>query len=223
MPPSSVKNIILSILVSEHELVDRLSAMDDGIDQRLAEIIPEGAARLSGYSHANAPLLSRMHIVGAKEKIVLLLLFYNSRRPHGALGPLNPLRIQDMRVLRPVDQVCGGKCVEKDLLPVRSRISGINPIFFPEYGRLRVGIPAREKGVAGVSCRNGVRGAGGGRCDSLSVGIIENKKAEKTDRKLPHNSWNLCVNIGIVKYIFRWSGRIFPGHSDFRRRAISTA
>jgi hypothetical protein len=92
-----------------------------------------------------------------------------------------------MRMLSPVHQVRRRKCIEKDLLPVRGRISRIDPILFSEYRRLRVGIPAGKKGITARHCSN-----------RLPAGMADHKKAEKAERELPHHGWNLWVNIRIV-------------------------
>ena len=54
VPPAAIDHVILAVLVLEHELVDRLRAVVEVVDQRLAQIILERPFRLVGHRHPDA-------------------------------------------------------------------------------------------------------------------------------------------------------------------------
>ena len=86
--PAAVDDVVLAVGVLEHVLVDRLRAVPDHLDQRLAEQVVERALGPVRNSDADAAHLAVVvDVVGAEEEVVLAVLLHHRRRPHRLLRP----------------------------------------------------------------------------------------------------------------------------------------
>ena len=106
MIPAAIIEIMLSIIVAEDELVDRLRAIVEGVHQRLADRIlerPFGA--VADRDTDTATLVVRLDVVRAEEEIIFAVLLDRRWRPHGIGRPGDILDVERVAVLRPVDQV----------------------------------------------------------------------------------------------------------------------
>src|SRR6267154_943901 len=117
MRPTAVDQVVLSIFVAEHKLINRLSAISDLADQRFSQQIMERSARLIGHSDTDASnlLILVVNVVGPKEEIVFPVPLGYRRRPHGSVCPTHAVGIQNSAVFGPVNQVRRGEGVKKYL------------------------------------------------------------------------------------------------------------
>ena len=161
--PAAVIHIICTVIIPEHELVDRLGPVyylaDKRLarlgpvyylaDKRLAKCVPVRPFRRVGHSHADsAHLVIVLYVVGAEEQIVLPVGMDYRRSPHGFLCPADILFLQDGRVLLPGNQVFRGEGIEMVLLLIKVGIGRENPAFVAVDNRFRVSIPTFEHGIS---------------------------------------------------------------------------
>src|SRR3546814_1423800 len=96
------------IVVAKDKLVDRLRAIVEGIDQRLADgVLERPLGTVADRDADAAELVVRLDVVGAEEEIIFAVLFDRRRRPPRIGGPGDILDVERMAVLRPVDE--GGR------------------------------------------------------------------------------------------------------------------
>lgn len=145
MPPAAVNHIVLPVLVLENELVNGLRAVVKLIEQGFAEVIGEGAVGLVGNRYADAAAFGVvLNIVGGEEEEILLAFLDDGRRPHGFMGPFDGGSVQKVWVFFPVNQVFGGKGIQKNLSFIYVRPGGVNPVAIVKNSPFGVGIPAGE-------------------------------------------------------------------------------
>src|SRR3546814_15016302 len=87
MPPTAIIEIELPVIVAKDELVDRLRAVVEARDQRLADRIlerPGGTVRHRNADAAGLAIL--LDVVGAEEEIIFAVLLDRRRRPHRKIG-----------------------------------------------------------------------------------------------------------------------------------------
>ena len=152
VPPAAVIHIPGTVLVLEHELVDRLCPVDDLVYERFAEQVLVGSLRTVRNGDAYAALPFLVHIIASEEEVIGLVLMNYGRRPHGLPYPFHLVIVDDAFVLRPIDEVPGRKCVQVSLLLVREGCRRENPVFLPENGSFRIGVLPRKNRVAGAPC-----------------------------------------------------------------------
>lgn len=149
MPPAAIDEVKLPVLVLEYKLVNGLSAVVKLIHERLAEVIPVGAAGLVRHRHADSTVFGiALNVVCSEEKIVFAILFHRRGCPHGHVRPLHSSRIEDARVFCPVDQVGGREGIEIHLFRVLVAVGWKNLVAIAKNPGFRVGVPAFEKRVA---------------------------------------------------------------------------
>ncbi len=176
MLPAAIIHVILTVIVAENHLVDRLSAIVDIADQRMAECILERAIRTIGNRHTDTAQFAGMDIISAKEEIILTVLFDGGWRPQRIGRPAHIPDIEHMFMFLPVNQVIRGEGIHVGLLEegrpnVRigaqfflrlaqfsrcgrrrpfSRKCRIYPVPMIENADLRIGIPAGYDRITGV-------------------------------------------------------------------------
>src|SRR3546814_16291134 len=98
----------LPVIVAKDELVDRLRAVVEARDQRLADRIlerPGGTVRHRNADAAGLAIL--LDVVGAEEEIIFAVLLDRRRRPHRIGRPGDVRDVEHMLVFGPVDQKIG--------------------------------------------------------------------------------------------------------------------
>src|ERR1041385_5150234 len=107
MRPTAVDQIILSINVAKHELVNRWRAIPNDANDRLPQQIMERPAGMIGDRHTDATdiFFLIMNIIRAKEEVIFSAPLCYCRRPHGPMRPGHTIRVQNSAVLRPIDEV----------------------------------------------------------------------------------------------------------------------
>ena len=116
MSPAAIDEVIRSVVVMEDKLINRLRAVDDFVDKRLAEQVAIGSFRLIGDGDANAPHFAFVDVVRAKEEVVFSVLLNDGRRPHSASRPFDLVVRENSLVLRPGNEIGGGEAIEISLL-----------------------------------------------------------------------------------------------------------
>ena len=82
MSPTAVIHIILTVIVLEYKLVNRLRSVHDLANQRLSERILERTFRTIGYSHTYTSHFTLMiYVVCSKIEIIFPICFYHGRCP----------------------------------------------------------------------------------------------------------------------------------------------
>ena len=153
MAPAAVIHIIGSVVVSKNELVDRLCAVHDPVDQRFAQRIAERPGRRIGHGDADAAHLVLVDVVTREKEVIFAVGLKDRRGPHRPFYPRNMLRRKDPGMLLPMHEVLRGKSIEKRLVFIKSRISGINPVFVAENHPFGIGIPSLKKRIAAFFAR----------------------------------------------------------------------
>src|SRR3546814_10413213 len=105
MPPTAIIEIELPVIVAKDELVDRLRAVVDARDQRLADRIlerPGGTVRHRNADAAGLAIL--LAVVGAVEEIIFAVLLDRRRRPHRIGRPEAVLDVEPLLAFGPVDE-----------------------------------------------------------------------------------------------------------------------
>ena len=149
MPPAAVVHVVFFlILVVENKLVDGLSAVHNVTNQRMAERIDVWAFGTVGHSDTDAANLALMYVVCTKKQIILAVRRQYGRCPKCTSQPRNVFLLENALMLRPVDKVARGKCIEVQLLVVRSAVGWENPVLPVQHCALGVGIPTAEDGVS---------------------------------------------------------------------------
>jgi len=164
--PSSIDDIVLTVLVVEDRLVDGLGAVVEFVDEGMTQVIFIGSFGFVGDGDADAADGAVvLDIVCAEEEKVFDCtgwggLGSDGGGPHGAAGPMDGGRVEDVGVFCPVDEVGGGEGIEEDLFIVFIGVGGIDPVGVAEDGGFGVGVPAGEDGVAGGLGGSGLGGRG---------------------------------------------------------------
>src|SRR3546814_18104644 len=96
------------IVVAKDKLVDRLRAIVEGIDQRLADgVLERPLGTVADRDADAAELVVRLDVVGAEEEIIFADLFDRRRRPPRIGGPSYLLDVDPMAVLRQIGKASG--------------------------------------------------------------------------------------------------------------------
>ncbi|MNC47914.1 hypothetical protein D3C75_970010 [compost metagenome] len=144
MSPAPVIEIDRAVIIFEQMGVDRLGAVNETVNQRLAEITPVWAfrgIRNGNLQSAGFPVL--LDIVGGKHKVMPALVLNLGRRPHRSPDPGKILHPNNAVVFVPMDQVHRTESIQIHLLRIfRIRPGGINPVPALIGSCLRVRIPA---------------------------------------------------------------------------------
>jgi hypothetical protein len=146
--PTAVIHIPRTVLVAEHELVDGLRAVHDLVDERFAQIILERTRGIVGHGYTDAADLALVHVIRAEKEEILAVLLHDGGRPQSVTQPLYARVVDNALVLGPLHQILRRKTVEVELLAVRRRIGGIDPIGVAEHHALGIGVTPLENGVA---------------------------------------------------------------------------
>ena len=81
MLPASVEHVILPVVIAEHELVNGLCAIDDVVNQWLAQGIHIGTLGLVGYGYADTAHLALVHVIGTEEEVEFVVRLNDGRSP----------------------------------------------------------------------------------------------------------------------------------------------
>src|SRR3546814_11220442 len=82
MLPAAIIEVMLPIVVAKDKLVDRLRAIVEGIDQRLADgVLERPLGTVADRDADAAELVVRLDVVGAEEAKIFAVLFDRRRRP----------------------------------------------------------------------------------------------------------------------------------------------
>ena len=124
--------------------VNRLCAVDEAVNQRMAKVRGKRSFRTVGYRNfKTAGLVIALNVVGSENQIVFTAFFDDSRRPDRAPYVRKAAHIDNALVLCPMYKIIGGKGVEIHLFSIageRARdINVIAPVIAP---RLRICVPA---------------------------------------------------------------------------------
>ncbi len=184
LPPAAVEHIVRPVHVPEHELIDGLGVVVEGIDQGFAQVIAVRPARCIGYRHPDAAKViyvvirvvaarprRPLHVIPPEKQVVLPVFFDRRRGPHGLPHPLHDAGIQNARVLFPVYQVLRRERIQKQLILEGRRVGWKHPVRIPENYSLGVGVPPFKDGVTGgFSSRIGGGGSGRRRAGASKTG-----------------------------------------------------
>jgi hypothetical protein len=112
---------VLAVVVAEDELVNRLRAIVEAVNQRFAEVILERSFGPVCHRHANAAgLLIVLDVIRAEKQKIASVLRDDCRRPHRSARPRHGVRVEDTGMLGPRDEVRRGDRVEEQLLVMRA-------------------------------------------------------------------------------------------------------
>jgi 4-amino-4-deoxy-L-arabinose transferase-like glycosyltransferase len=147
--PAAVDQVVAAVVVTEYELVDRLGAMMEAVDEWSADVIAIRPGRGIRDGDADpADLVVALDVVGGEEQEVVTVPLDRRRGPHGAVCPRNVVSSQDAIMLRPGDEIERGERIEMELAVVGGGVGREDPVGLVEHDTFRIGVPPGDDGIA---------------------------------------------------------------------------